>query len=764
MKVDSGMANTNQHDATPFLLWKRSLGTAALVAMVGVPWLLMAGWSSSTTTVAPPAATTTTTIISPHNLRHSSPVPRFLQDTECTRTCCVEAYSDLPCKEEEESTADNPFANTPLWFQITLMCLLIIMSAFFSGLTLGLMGLDKTGLEIVMEGDDEKYREMAKKIYPLRKQGNLLLCTLLLGNVCVNSLLSILTADKFGGTIGLLSSTFLIVIFGEIVPQASCQRYSLEVGSAMVPVVRVIMYLLLPVSFLLAKGLDYALGEELATTYSSKEMIKLLQIHVQEEMIDPDTAKAMQGAIQFKDMTVKEVMTPLANTFMLSVDDKLNFETIAKIFKTGYSRIPVYQVTKNNVIGLLFVKDLIFIDPEDDTRVQDFVDIFGRRVHTVWPDDKLGDVLRDLKQGKSHMALVQDVNNEDESKDPFYEVKGIITLEDIIEEIIGVEIVDETDEYVDGTHSVPVDRGETFKWASLRLLDSKIVDETLSYDETQAVTAHLLRNYYDVVSLLTEHQLEHLIATTPVSVLPTATEELGKLLPDDLLYEKNKPNDTCTLILSGKVKVLAGADNFRTDVSSWSVLASKALADKAYAPDFSAYVSSGPCRCLRLTRARFLAAVDASTVERQAHATPTGSPVVSVGHKDSASSSGHNGKSRKQKLMTALKAVEVQKKVASESVVGRRAIKAAAITGHNHFRQQSSEKLEPVVEAPSVPTHVDGETTSTPSHDDVVSVPSHEGDSGTTTAPAAPGPDEASSPPPPPKDSQPDTDDTPKQP
>ena len=100
------------------------------------------------------------------------------------------------CLPEEESTADNPFGNTPLWFQIALIIMLIVMSAFFSGLTLGLMGLDKTGLEIVMEGDDERYREYAKKIYPLRKQGNLLLCTLLLGNVCVNSLLSILTADK----------------------------------------------------------------------------------------------------------------------------------------------------------------------------------------------------------------------------------------------------------------------------------------------------------------------------------------------------------------------------------------------------------------------------------------------------------------------------------------------------------------------------------------------------------------------------------------
>ena len=142
------------------------------------------------------------------------------------------------------------------------------------------------------------------------------------------------------------SHSFLIVIFGEIVPQAACQRYSLEVGSTMAPVMRVVMYLLFPVAYPLSKGLDFALGEELATTYSSSEMIKLLQIHVNEQIIDSDTATAMKGALKYKDMTVKEVMTPLANVFMLSAEERLNFETIAKIFKTGYSRIPVYHVSK----------------------------------------------------------------------------------------------------------------------------------------------------------------------------------------------------------------------------------------------------------------------------------------------------------------------------------------------------------------------------------------------------------------------------------
>lgn len=230
---------------------------------------------------------------------------------------------------------------------------------------------------------------------------------------------------------------------------------------------------------------------------------------------------------------------------------------------------------------------------------------------------KLGDVLRELKQGRSHMAIVRDVNSEDEAQDPFYEIKGIITLEDIIEEIIGDEIVDETDAFVDGTQSVKVNRLENFDWGRLRLLHAKIVDETLSYEETKAVTAHLRTNYQETVSLISDNQLYRLVSETSVSELQSAAQEVGSQTPSDLVYEKGVPTDECTLILSGKITVLAGFDEFRSDVSSWTVLASAALTESSYAPDFTAFVSGGPCRCLRFTRERYTAAVDASAVERR---------------------------------------------------------------------------------------------------------------------------------------------------
>ena len=316
-------------------------------------------------------------------------------------------------------------------------------------------------------------------------------------------------------------------------------------------------------------------------------------------------------------------MTPIEKTFMLNVEERLNFDCIARIFKAGYSRIPVFEVSRNNVIGLLFTKDLIFVDPEDETPLRNFVSIFGRGAHLVWPDEKLGDVLRELKKGRSHMAIVRDVNNEDDTQDPFYEIKGIVTLEDIIEEIIGAEIVDETDAFVDGTQSAKVNRLENFDWGRLRLLDSKIVDETLSYEETKAVTAHLRTNYKEAVSLLSDNQLYRLVSETRVTELPAAAEEAESHPSSDLVYERGVATDVCTLILSGKMTILAGSDQFRSDVSSWTVLASAYLTESSYIPDFTAFVSGGPCRCLRFTRARYAAAVDASAAERRCgHAAP----------------------------------------------------------------------------------------------------------------------------------------------
>jgi len=121
----------------------------------------------------------------------------------------------------EPSLLDN-LAAVP-WYNWLIILLLLCMSGSFSGLNLGVLGLDTKDLEMMSEGpyetkEDEKQGRLARKVLPLRRRGNLLLCTILLGNVMVNSLLSILMADIAGGGIALVSSTALIVVFGEILP------------------------------------------------------------------------------------------------------------------------------------------------------------------------------------------------------------------------------------------------------------------------------------------------------------------------------------------------------------------------------------------------------------------------------------------------------------------------------------------------------------------------------------------------------------------
>lgn len=261
------------HDI-PLLSWRsrRALGASALLGVLLVALLLQESPTDS------------------HHVRF-----RGLQAPECTLDCCEQNYKSTLCASE--SSWINAVPTAVQWI---LIILLVVMSAIFSGLTLGLMGLDLTGLEIVMEGDNAANSEAAKKIYPIRKKGNLLLCTLIVGNVAINALLSILLAEKAGGVLGFVISTCTIVIFGEILPQALCSRYALEIGSRTLPLTKIFLFLFWPICAPLAYVLDKFLGDELATTYSAAEMKKLLQIHVAEGRFDQETAETMKGALAYK--------------------------------------------------------------------------------------------------------------------------------------------------------------------------------------------------------------------------------------------------------------------------------------------------------------------------------------------------------------------------------------------------------------------------------------------------------------------------------
>lgn len=322
----------------------------------------------------------------------------------------------------------------------------MILSGLFSGLNLGLMALDVQELKLVSKSGTARQKKYAKKIEPVRRQGNFLLCTLLLGNTLVNSSFTILLDSLTSGIVAVIGSTMAIVIFGEIVPQSICSRYGLAVGSYTINLTKIFMVLTFPLSFPISKLLDCILGKEIGNVYSKKQLIELLNIQNEFNDLEQDEVGIISGALKYKEKTVSEVMTPLEDCFLLDEEAILDFKTMSSIVKSGYSRIPVYSGERHNLVAVLFVKDLAFVDPDDSIPLLSVLKFYNHPVHKVFYDVSLDKALEEFKQGRSHMSIVLKINDQGDG-DPFYECIGIVTLEDIIEEIIQDEIVDETDVY-----------------------------------------------------------------------------------------------------------------------------------------------------------------------------------------------------------------------------------------------------------------------------------------------------------------------------
>lgn len=157
----------------------------------------------------------------------------------------------------------------------------------------------------------------------------------------------------------------------------------------------------------------------------------------------------ISGALELRKKTVADIMTHINDAYMLSLDAVLDFETVSDIMNSGYSRIPVYDGDRKNIVTLLYIKDLAFVDTDDNTPLKTLCEFYQNPVHFVFEDYTLDVMFNQFKEGTiGHIAFVHRVNSEGDG-DPFYETVGLVTLEDVIEELIQAEIVDETDVFVD---------------------------------------------------------------------------------------------------------------------------------------------------------------------------------------------------------------------------------------------------------------------------------------------------------------------------
>eukprot|EP00094_Tigriopus_californicus_P003006 TCALIF_02895-PA protein Name:"Similar to CNNM2 Metal transporter CNNM2 (Homo sapiens)" AED:0.03 eAED:0.03 QI:0/0/0/0.5/1/1/2/0/940 len=338
----------------------------------------------------------------------------------------------------------------PLWIMVVFIVVLLSLSGLFSGLNLGLMALDQTELKIVQNTGSPKEKGYANKIAPIRAHGNFLLCSLLLGNVLVNNTLTILLDTLTSGLVAVIGATMGIVVFGEIIPQAICSRHGLAVGAYTILLTKFFMVVTFPLSYPISKLLDVVLGAEIGTVYNKIKLIELLRVTNESNDLEKEEVDIVTGALVYKDKTVRDVMTKLDDVFMLPTTAVLDFDTVSQIREHGYSRIPVYEGgDSKNIVHILFAKDLMFVDPDDKMPLTMLCEFYNNEVNFVFHDTPLNVMFNDFKSGdKGHMAFVKEINNEGDG-DPFYETIGLVTLEDIIEEIIQQEIVDETDVILD---------------------------------------------------------------------------------------------------------------------------------------------------------------------------------------------------------------------------------------------------------------------------------------------------------------------------
>ncbi|OAV94507.1 hypothetical protein PTTG_26976 [Puccinia triticina 1-1 BBBD Race 1] len=340
------------------------------------------------------------------------------------------------------------------WWMMAVIVFLVLLGGCFAGLTLGLMGLDILNLRVLSTSGSETEQVQAQKVLKLLERGrHWVLVVLLLSNVVVNETLPIfLDSVLGGGAAAILISTALIVVFGEIIPQSICVRYGLSIGAKSAPFVLALMYLEFPIAYPIALLLDYILGHDEGTTYRKAELKTFVGLHrhIGTDGLNEDEVTIISAVLDLSGKTIVDIMTPIEETFTLGEDSILDESTVTELVSQGYSRVPIHQAGHDrNFIGMLLVKHLISYDPEDAKPVRDFQ---LSNLPEGSPDMTCLEALNFFQQGRSHMLLVSSQPGEHGG------ALGVVSLEDVIEEMIGEEIIDETDQYVDVAHKIKVVR------------------------------------------------------------------------------------------------------------------------------------------------------------------------------------------------------------------------------------------------------------------------------------------------------------------
>lgn len=310
---------------------------------------------------------------------------------------------------------------------------LVGLAAICSGLNISLISLNP----------DELRRKAklgnihAKRLLPLRNNAHLSLASILLVNVAAASGTALVLGSQFNGFVAGAIATLLLVIFSELAPQALFTRHALIICSYFSPLLRLMIFLTYPLAKPLQILLDKVFGrhDEKRKLNTRHELALMIHEHLgdQESELDEDEVEIIKGALKLSETQVEKIVTPIRNVYWLNYEDVIDAHKIDDIKAASWSRIPVFNDSITKCYGILRMKDLVDIDfDERSYKVSEFrlypTKIVGSRT-------ALDTMFRKFISARTHLIPIEKNDK----------IIGIVTIEDIVEEIIGHEIIDESD-------------------------------------------------------------------------------------------------------------------------------------------------------------------------------------------------------------------------------------------------------------------------------------------------------------------------------
>jgi metal transporter CNNM len=309
--------------------------------------------------------------------------------------------------------------------------ILVMLSAVCSGLNVAFMSLDIADLR----RQAKLGNKAAKKVLPLRRNAHLSLASILLTNVAVISATSLVLDRKFNGLIAGIASTLLIVVFGEAIPQAFFTRHALKFTARLAPLLRFMIVATYIASKPLQILLDRLIGKQRIELESRQELGIIIAEHARSKRseLDEGEIEIIRGALSLSQKRVRDIMVDIGKVYWLEPDTIIDGEKIDEIKRSGHSRIPIFNGHKTKCYGVLLVKDLVDVDfDEEEVRVEDLP---LHPTTMVGSMTALDTIFKKFLGSYTHLLPVERSDK----------IVGIITAEDLLEEIIGHEIEDEFD-------------------------------------------------------------------------------------------------------------------------------------------------------------------------------------------------------------------------------------------------------------------------------------------------------------------------------